>query len=80
MIGNSEGPTLGWGSRGYLTDEQTAMTQAARDLNACLLVSQVNSLTPPALSFLAFGLVNHHLFCLCNSTFNIQFYHKQALS
>lgn len=39
MIGNSERPTLGWGSGGCLIDEQIEVTQAAGDLNLCLLVS-----------------------------------------
>ena len=40
MIGNSEGPTLGWSLRGCLIDEQIEMSQAARDLDR----------TPPSIS------------------------------
>lgn len=61
MIENSGGLTLGRGSGGILLMNQQKWPQAAADLHLCLLVSQVNSLTPTALALLVFGLASYQL-------------------
>lgn len=67
MIGNNGGPNFTVGYRGYPIDELKEMTPG--NWRSELLPPHVwdNSLIPPALALLDFGLAKGYLFWLCNT-------------